>query len=443
MRVDINVKPIPQYIKDKIYKADKKSIAFGSSTNRFYCYFTKMEKKLVKVTVAVRNKGKKWACKQVAIHAVNATHCITKDMEYFWMGGYVVGWFSEGFSRVEKNYEDGLWYSVKDKYFDPCATAVNIEYILKLDKYKYSAIDKYSYSDYFKYLKLYEQYPVAEMLVKLELSNLATSKTILKELSKNKKFRKWIFSNRLELKTGWFDVMTIIRAFKNNTPLKYTQQIVNSEKDFSRNCSRFIKEFIGKESKHKFIEYISKQQTHYNSYADYLTACNYLNIDMGLDKNRYPHNFKYWHDMRIDQYRTKLAEEDKKKQQEFNKKFKKVANKYMSLERLPIKDNYICLIAKSPAELVFEGEQLNHCVGKMNYDQKFAREESLIFFVRNKDSIETPFVTIEYSLKSKKVLQCYGHDNTKPDTQVISFVYKTWLPYANRKLRKIHTGICA
>ena len=136
MRVDVNVKPIPQYIKDRIYKADKKSISFGTNTNRFYCYFTKMENKLVKVTVAVRSKGKKWACKQVAIHAVNATHCITKDMEYFWMGGYVVGWFSEGFSRVEKNYEDGLWYKVEDKYFDPYAIAVNIEYILKFDKYR-------------------------------------------------------------------------------------------------------------------------------------------------------------------------------------------------------------------------------------------------------------------------------------------------------------------
>ena len=437
MRVDVNVKPIPQYIKDRIYKADKKSISFGTNTNRFYCYFTKMENKLVKVTVAVRRKEKKWACKQVAIHAVNATHCITKDMEYFWMGGYVVGWFSEGFSRVEKNYEDGLWYKVEDKYFDPYAIAVNIEYILKFDKYKYSAIDKYRYYDYFKYLKLYEQYPIAEMLVKLDLSNLATSKTILKELSKNKQFRKWIYANRLELKQGWFDKATIIKAFRNNQSLRYTQQIVNTEKAYSRNCSKFVKEFIGKENKNKFIEYISKQKTHYSSYADYLTACNYLNIDMNLDKNRYPHNFKYWHDMRIDQYRTKLAEENKKKQQEFNNKFKKVADKYVSLERLLIKDDYICLIAKSPQQLRYEGQELNHCVGSMNYDQKFAREETLIFFIRNRLTPNTPLVTLEYSLKTHKVLQCYGYEDSKPEEQILQFVNKVWLPYANRKIRKI------
>ena len=41
-------------------------------------------------------------------------------------------------------------------------------------------------------------------------------------------------------------------------------------------------------------------------------------------------------------------------------------------------------------ELIKEGNALDHCVGKMNYDQKFAREESLIFFVRNKDNPQIP-----------------------------------------------------
>ena len=79
----------------------------------------------------------------------------------------------------------------------------------------------------------------------------------------------------------------------------------------------------------------------------------------------------------------------------------------------------------------------------MNYDQKFVREESLIFFVRNKEDIQTPFVTLEYSLKNHKILQCYADHDTKPEDNVLDFVNKVWLPYANRKLRKIHTGMCA
>jgi hypothetical protein len=73
----------------------------------------------------------------------------------------------------------------------------------------------------------------------------------------------------------------------------------------------------------------------------------------------------------------------------------------------------------------------------MGYDQKFAREETLIFFIRNTNSPDTPFVTLEYSLSTHKVLQCYGDNDSKPDEKVMTFVNKKWLPYANRKLKKI------
>ena len=73
----------------------------------------------------------------------------------------------------------------------------------------------------------------------------------------------------------------------------------------------------------------------------------------------------------------------------------------------------------------------------MNYDQKFVREESLIFFIRNRLSPNTPFVTLEYSLRNHKILQCYAEHNTKPNESVLEFVNKKWLPYANRKLKKL------
>ena len=120
----------------------------------------------------------------------------------------------------------------------------------------------------------------------------------------------------------------------------------------------------------------------------------------------------------------------------FIKQFKSVAKKYLPLERMKDED-YIIIIAKTPNQLVKEGSTLHHCVGRMNYDQRFIREESLIFFVRNEQTPEIPFVTIEYSLKTRKVLQCYGDHDTKPDTKVLNYVNKVWLPYANRNLKKI------
>ena len=83
---------------------------------------------------------------------------------------------------------------------------------------------------------------------------------------------------------------------------------------------------------------------------------------------------------------------------------------------------------------------MHHCVGRMNYDIRFAQEESLIFFVRMKERPNTPLVTLEYSLKTHRVLQCYATHNTKPSEDVLHYVNKIWLPYANKALKQIQTA---
>ena len=157
---------------------------------------------------------------------------------------------------------------------------------------------------------------------------------------------------------------------------------------------------------------------------------------MTEDKNLLPHDFKRWHDIRIDEYRTARAEADAKERAKLNKQFATVAAKYLPLQRTKVED-YLILIARSPQELVYEGYYLHHCVGSMGYDQKFIREETLIFFVRNFNEPNTPFVTIEYSPKRKQVLQCYADRNTRPSESVLNFVNQKWLPFANRKIKKL------
>ena len=98
---------------------------------------------------------------------------------------------------------------------------------------------------------------------------------------------------------------------------------------------------------------------------------------MNLPKNRYPHDFKRWHDIRIDEYHTAKALKDAEERKELYAKFAKIAEKYLGLQR-DKHDSFIAVIAHSP--------------------QDFIREESLIFFIRNKQSPDVPFVTVEYSL---------------------------------------------
>ena len=150
----------------------------------------------------------------------------------------------------------------------------------------------------------------------------------------------------------------------------------------------------------------------------------------------FPKDFKRWHDIRIDEYNSAKALEDAERRKKLENQFASVASKYLSLEHKS-KGNYVVVIAKSPAELITEGDALHHCVGKMNYDQKFLREETLIFFVRNRESVETPFVTMEYSVSKKKILQCYGLSDSRPDQVVLDYVNKKWLPYANKQMKRL------
>ena len=107
-----------------------------------------------------------------------------------------------------------------------------------------------------------------------------------------------------------------------------------------------------------------------------MKACNYLRLDMSEEKNKLPHDFKRWHDMRIDQYRTAIALKDAEKRKEFYAKFAVVAEKYLPLQKSG-NDMFIAVIARSPQELIREGDILHHCVGRMNYDQKLSGKKRL------------------------------------------------------------------
>lgn len=432
-----NIKPIPKYIVERIRKTDLKTYPEQNGSTRFYSYLTKNSGELVKVTVAVKNKYKKWYCKQCAVHGVHSDRCFLKDMCYSYTGGYVVGWYEEGLQKYQKWYEYGEWGWSDDKYFDPYTPIVNREFLTKFPEYKYSAIELYNASDIFRYLRMYEKYPQIEYLAKLGLNSLLFSTQILRKIGTDKNFRKWLIRHKDKLINRHYYIDVILRAYRTGKSLDHLQAYRQAKIKLkhSRNSSEIRNLFKGQELE-KFLNYIAEQNTNLNTYTDYLNACNDLSLDMSLPKNRFPHNFRYWHDMRIDQYATAKAITDEKERKELYKQFASVAEKYLPLQHMK-RHSFICMIARSPAELIQEGIKLNHCVGRMNYDQRVVREESLIFFVREKEQPDTPFVTVEYSPSQHKVLQCYGKDDQKPDATVLEYVNKIWLPYANRTLKQL------
>ena len=430
------IKPIPKYIVARIKKLDAKKHPTPSGIVRYYSYLTKNDGELVKVTVAVRHQWKNWYYKQVAVHGIDSDTCFVKDMVRFFMGNLAVGWYDEGLTKTRKWYEDPDWGWHYDNMFDPYAPCVNNEFAKKIPEFKYSAIDLYDDADIIPYLRRYRQYPQAEYLVKLGLPHLTKSIQLLRLLGKSKQFQRWISKNRTTLSHRGYYVSAIMAAFKKGMELDTAQKYEELKKSL---CSdkdyQPLRDFLNHEYV-EYLDYIIDKGISHRLYWDYFKACRELELDMSLERNRYPHDFKHWHDVRIDEYRSKKAMLDAKKREALYAQFASVAEKY-----LPMQKNgngvYIVLIAKSPAELDKEGELLHHCVGGMGYDQKFVREETLIFFIRSAEQPDVPLVTVEYSLKTHKILQCYADHNTTPATEITDFVHKKWLPYANRKLKKI------
>lgn len=436
------VKPIPKYILAEIRKKDLRAWPEQTAVLRMYSYLTKFQKELVKIMVAVRNHKKQWYCKQVAIHGVKSDNCLVRDIEYKYFGmGYRVGWYAQGLTKYMPWYEDGKWYSVDFKYYNPYTVPVNLEYIGKFPEYRHSAYQHFKGFCIIKYLKLYGQYPQTEYLLKAGLHKIHDSVTVLKRIAKDKNFYRWLIAHKTEIMSENCYVGSIMQAYKTGKPIKQVQAFAECKKRLEQdNTLRPIKELFGRDfennSLEQFFLYLDEQGTSPRSYLDYLNACNYLRLDMNRRKNCFPHDFKRWHDIRIEQYHTAKALADEHERAELHKQFAAVAEKYMPLQKTK-KDEYAIIIAASPAELLHEGDILRHCVGKMGYDQRMARQESLIFFVRNILAPNIPFVTIEYSLETKKILQCYGYMNSKPDNNVMAFINKTWLPYANKTLKKV------
>ena len=431
------IKPIPKYILKLIKKKDLESYKSQNGYTRYYSYLTKNDGELIQVIVAVTSRKNKWLCKQVVVHSMNSKDCYVKDIAYFWIGGYTTNWHYEGYGR-EVWYADGEWGKVDDKYFHIWCPCINKEYVAKFPEYKYCAYEQYPYGDFFKYLKIYERFPQAEYLVKMGLEAKAMSIMLLRQCKKDKQFCKWLYKNRLRIKYGGYYVTAILLAYKKGWGLNKAQSYESARKRLAHEEGmKPVRNMLKKRGDYeKFFSYVDSNNISHRSYLDYVKACNYLGIDMSIDKNRYPHDFNYWHDTRINEFESAKAKADAKERKEFYSQFKNIAKKYESLQE-KCKGSFICIISKSPNDLRKEGNTLNHCVGRLGYDKKFVDEETLIFFIRDKKNPKVPLVTVEYSLSRKQVLQCYAYHNSTPSKEITDYVYNVWLPHANKQLKKL------
>ncbi|AQN32624.1 hypothetical protein BCP12_224 [Bacillus phage BCP12] len=156
---------------------------------------------------------------------------------------------------------------------------------------------------------------------------------------------------------------------------------------------------------YKLIEYLlfdcyNMQGLDYASafvtYRDYYN----MNVDMGNTSfHKYPRYLKTYHDIVARNYnvmKDPVAVEE----------FSKAADNYRVLETGRLGD-YRIVVPKDAAEVVAEGNELHHCIA--SYVRKVNKGTSQIVFLRNKDELDKPLVSVE--IRDFNVVQARGFAN--------------------------------
>ncbi len=450
----INTK-IPFEILENIKQREKNRT--GNNITRFYSYLERQGGKVAISTVAVKDgktfKGKKNVTKyikKVVVCLQGEVTCHCRDIYFIQMGGYIAEFIKEKLidtktKRYIVNDYNENWWETSNKYFrlHDKTNLINPEFLKETEEFKYCAWD--GHSDLMDYLNTYAKFPKIELVSKLLGSRFALSKSLVKKLNNDKNFINWLVENKEDCKK--IEIPALLSAYKNRArwTIKRACKEYECEKYFRKRqfsaygyddytlLQRLYHESTEAEQE-KIRSFIVRNKTTPNHYCDYLIALDELGVDRNDTKNAFPIDWEYWQRVRIDQRATLRAEKNAERLAKLTKEIKEVAEKYSSLSY--VGENYAIIIADSKSSLVYEGEKLSHCVGRMNYDQKISREQSLIVFVRKINDRETPFVTVEFSLEQKRVLQCYGHHDSKPELEVINFVDE-WAKRAKRKVEVI------
>ena len=150
-----------------------------------------------------------------------------------------------------------------------------------------------------------------------------------------------------------------------------------------------------------------------NYFFDYLHMCDLMQINIDL----YPQNIKEAHDNIVKIFKAQQDKEKDKIMENISKKYTKIIPPQFENKQ----NNYIIYIPKNLKELADEGEQQHNCVG--SYYDKIIKGESIIFFIRNKNTPLESLITCEYS--QEQLYQIKAKNNkTVNDDEILAFANK-------------------
>ena len=151
----------------------------------------------------------------------------------------------------------------------------------------------------------------------------------------------------------------------------------------------------------------------YTIWFDYLDLLGYFHKDICSPKYLFPEDLHKEHDRLMEKKRVILEREELVRRKEREKeKLAILASKSPYFGITFGNDRLFVIVLKTLEDYKREGDLQHHCVYTNSF---YGKKDTLILSARMKDKPDKPVETVEISLKTGKILQCYGAGNRFTD----------------------------
>lgn len=173
----------------------------------------------------------------------------------------------------------------------------------------------------------------------------------------------------------------------------------------------------------RIAAYLEQNKITSHDYHDYLDQCEKLKYNLHDTAVSMPHHFAEMHERLTKIIKYKVDETHRQHFAEHMQERRKLEFQSGSL--------IICQ-PDSMDKIIAEGKSLCHCVA--GYAERHAEGKLHILFIRQKESMETPFYTMEVSTNGR-IVQVRGERNRDPTPEVAEFVeeYRIYIQSIFRK----------
>ena len=167
----------------------------------------------------------------------------------------------------------------------------------------------------------------------------------------------------------------------------------------------------------RIARYLAENEIPSHDYQDYLDQCEKLQYNLCDTAINMPHHFAELHERLTEIIQYKASEIIR---QHF-------AERIPGRRKLEFQDgNLMICQPNSMDNIIAEGKALHHCVA--GYAERHAEGKLHILFIRQKESMETPFYTMEVRTDGK-IVQVRGYKNCNLTPEIEKFIkkYKIYL----------------